>query len=58
MDQSTLVGDPVHDGRRFVERFAADGNQVQAAFWVKEAEYGRWELYVVPNGDQLRSDSR
>ena len=46
MDQSTLVGDPVSDGRRFVERFAADGNPVQAAFWVKDSEYGVWKLYL------------
>ena len=46
MDQSTLVGDQVYDGRRFVERFAADGNSVQAAFWVKTAEEGMWSLYV------------
>jgi hypothetical protein len=24
VDQSTLVEDQIHDGRRFVERFAAD----------------------------------
>lgn len=47
MDQSTLVGDPIYDGRRLVERFAADGNPIQAAFWVKTAEEGTWFLYVV-----------
>lgn len=47
MDQSTLVEDQIDDGRRFVERFAADGNPVQAAFWVKTAEEGLWFLYVV-----------
>ncbi len=47
MDQSTLVGDQIDDGRRFVERFAADGNPVQAAFWVKTVEEGTWFLYVV-----------
>jgi hypothetical protein len=46
MDQSTLVEDQIDDGRRFVERFAADGNPVQAAFWVKTAEEGLWFLYV------------
>lgn len=46
MDQSTLVGDQVYDGRRFVERFAADGNPVRAAFWVKTAENGMWSLYL------------
>ena len=46
MDQSTLVEDQIADGRRFVERFAADGNLVHAAFWVKTAEEGMWYLYV------------
>lgn len=46
MDQSTLVGNQIDDGRRFVERFAADGNPVRAAFWVKTAEEGLWFLYV------------
>ncbi len=46
MDQSTLVEDQIDDGRRFVERFAADGNPVRAAFWVKTAEEGLWFLYV------------
>jgi hypothetical protein len=47
VDQSTLVEDQIDDGRRFVERFAADGNPVRAAFWVKTAEEGIWFLYVV-----------
>jgi len=47
VDQGTLVEIPIDDGRRFVERFAADGNPVQAAFWVKTAEEGIWFLYVV-----------
>ena len=46
MDQSTLVADQFYDGRRFVERFAADGNSVQAAFWVRTDEEGHWFLYV------------
>ncbi|HUY89939.1 MAG TPA: hypothetical protein VMV10_14480 [Pirellulales bacterium] len=46
MDQSTLVDNQVDDGRRLVERFAADGNPVQAAFWVKTADEGLWFLYV------------
>lgn len=55
MDQGTLgpvavevpIEVPIDDGRRFVERFAADGNPVQAAFWVKTAEEELWFLYVV-----------
>ena len=46
MDQVTLVGNRIDDGRRFVERFAADGNPVHAAFWGKTAEEGLWFLYV------------
>src|SRR5438270_334306 len=46
VDQGTLVEEQIYDGRRFVERFAADGNPVQAAFWVKTAEEGIWFLYV------------
>ncbi len=46
MDQGTLVEEQIVDGRRFVERFAADGNPVQAAFWGKTAEEGIWFLYV------------
>jgi hypothetical protein len=46
VDQSTLVDNQIDDGRRFIERFAADGNPVQAAFWVKTAEDGLWFLYV------------
>lgn len=46
MDQSTLVGNQVEDGRRFVERFAVDGNPVHAAFWVKNADDDLWFLYL------------
>ena len=46
MDQGPLVDKKIDDGRRFVERFAADGNPVQTAFWVKTAEEGIWFLYV------------
>jgi hypothetical protein len=47
VDQSTLVEVPIDEGRRFLARFAADGNPVQAAFWAKTAEEGLWFLYVV-----------
>ncbi len=46
MDQITLVDKQIDDGRRFVERFAADSNPVRAAFWVKTAEEELWFLYV------------
>ncbi len=54
MDQSALVEEQIDDGRRFVERFAADGNPVQAAFWVQTAEEGNWFLYVA--SDIVESD--
>jgi hypothetical protein len=44
--QSTLVEEWIADGRRFVERFAADGNPVQVAFWGRTIEAGDWYLYV------------
>ena len=47
MDQVALVDKEIADGRRFIERFAADGNSVRAAFWVKTEEEGDWFLYVV-----------
>ncbi len=47
MDQSTLVDCQIEDGRRFLERFAADGHPVRAAFWAKSADEGLWFLYVV-----------
>lgn len=46
MDQSALVRDRIHDGYRLVERFAADGHVVRAAFWGKPVEED-WFLYVV-----------
>jgi hypothetical protein len=47
VDQGTLLEEKIAGGRRFLERFAADGNPVQSAFWVKTAEEGIWFLYVV-----------
>ncbi len=46
MDQSTLVGGMLDDGRRFVERFAADGWPVQAAFWARMDDEEYWFLYL------------
>jgi hypothetical protein len=46
VDQGPFLEEKLADGRRFVERFAADANPVQAAFWVKTAEEGFWFLYV------------
>src|SRR5262245_31772 len=46
VDQSALLDDQIEDGRRLVERFAADGHPVWAAFWAKTAEEGIWFLFV------------
>lgn len=46
MDQSTLVGNRISDGRRFVERFVVDGNPLLGAFWTTEDE-GAWYLFLV-----------
>lgn len=47
MDQGPLVEDEIVDGRRFLERFAADGHAIRGAAWIKTAEEGLWFLYVV-----------
>ena len=47
MDQSALVTGRIDDGRRFIERFAADGNGVRGAMWAKTADNGDWFLYVI-----------
>ena len=46
MDQSTLVDDEITDGRRFIERFAADGNPIDAAAWIKPDEGDPWFLCI------------
>ncbi len=48
MDQGTLVVNRIDEGRRFVERLAADGNPIQAAFWAEVSETsGLSFLYLV-----------
>ena len=47
MDQGTTADNRIVDGKRFVERFAVDGNAVRAAFWMRTAEDGQSFLYVV-----------
>lgn len=48
MDQGTLLApQQLDDGRRFVQRFAADGNNLKAAFWAIMAEEEMWYLYLV-----------
>jgi hypothetical protein len=47
VDQGALVESKIGDGRRLVERFAADGNPVRAAFWARTVEDDLSFLYVV-----------
>ena len=37
----------LEDGQHFLDRLAAEGVEVTAAFWAKESEYGEWYLYLV-----------
>jgi hypothetical protein len=47
VDTTSLVSDLIEDGRRVVEQLPRDGFEVTAAFWLKEADSGRWYFYVV-----------
>jgi hypothetical protein len=47
MDQGPLVAMQLEDGQRLLDRLAAEGVEVTAAFWAKESEYGEWYLYLV-----------
>ena len=63
MDQEVLVGELIDDGKRLLERLAAEGVPVTAAFWVKESENGRWYLYIATplvseDGDTLEAYRR
>ncbi len=56
MDQSSLVDSQIEEGSRFLARFAADGNTIQAAFWLRIGEPGEWYLVVATDSfDQLGS---
>jgi len=46
MGTIALVGPDIESGRRFIERFVADGNPVVAAFWIRMAEHKEWSLRV------------
>jgi hypothetical protein len=45
MDQGPLVIDQIEAGEVFLREFNKY-RPVQSAFWLKDAEYGRWYLYV------------
>ena len=48
MDQGTLVREQVEAGNRFLREFEKS-TRVVVAFWLKEGEDDRWNLYVASN---------
>ena len=50
MDQGPLVREQIDAGRQFLTEFEKQ-IPVQAAFWLKQGEEGRWDLYVA--SDQI-----
>ncbi len=54
MDSGPLVSEQIEAGARFLSEFHKY-LPVQAAFWLKEAEEGAWDLYVV--SDQITDDN-
>src|SRR5215204_6191366 len=45
MDQGSLVTEQIEAGNSFLRKFE-ECTQVVVAFWLKEDEDGRWNLYV------------
>ena len=45
MDQGPLVREKIDAGAKFLKRFQKFAS-IQAAFWLKPAEDGRWNLYL------------
>jgi len=46
MDQIALVNEQIDDGRRFIERFVADGNPARSGAWIKMTDDEHWYLYL------------
>jgi hypothetical protein len=46
MAQEILVETQIPEGRRLIERLAAEGVPVTGAGWLKESETGEWYLYL------------
>lgn len=56
MDQDMLVMSQIDGGRRLIERLAADGLPITAAFWAKTPDDDRWYMYIAsPRVDELGS---
>jgi len=54
MDQGPLVTEQIDAGAKFLREFQKYV-PVQSAFWLKDNNYGRWNLYVV--SDQINDDN-
>jgi hypothetical protein len=50
MDQSPLVSEMINAGAKLASAFDRYAS-LQAAFWLKDGEYGHWRLYLV--SDQI-----
>jgi hypothetical protein len=47
MDQGALVNLEIDAGKRLLDRLVSEGVPVSAAGWLKDANDGRWTLYLV-----------
>lgn len=46
MDKDTVVSEQTESGERLISALAADGFDIQVAFWAKPTEEGKWFLYL------------
>ena len=46
MDQDTVVSELTESGKRLIDALAANGFDVQVAFWAKPADSEKWYLYL------------
>jgi hypothetical protein len=46
MDQGALVETEIQEGKRLIDHLVEEGVPVTGAAWLKEAESGRWYLYI------------
>jgi hypothetical protein len=54
MDQGSLVDVRINDGKRLIDRLIAEGIAISAAGWLKEADSGKWFLYLATAGGGRR----
>lgn len=46
MDQIALVTEQIESGQRLMDELAAGGYDVEAAFWAKPTDEGKWFMYL------------